>query len=52
MGKRFVFTSCCMNLVPSGPEDLMAGSRKKAIKITMPAHDIPQPIWSSRRMSR
>jgi len=52
MGNRFVFTSCCINLVPSGPEDLTAGSRKKATKITVPAHDIPHPIWSRRRISR
>jgi hypothetical protein len=52
IGKRLVFTSCCINLVPSGPEDLTAGSRKKATKIIVPAQDIPQPMWSRRRISR
>jgi len=52
IGNRLVFASCCMNLTPSGPADLTAGSRKKATKITVPAQDIPQPIWRRRRISR
>lgn len=30
IGKRFVLISCCMNFAPSGPDDLTAGSTKKA----------------------
>ena len=44
IGKRFVFTSCCMNLGPSVPRAFTAGSTKKARLMAAPAQNMPKPI--------